>query len=286
MSTHRALHITAREHALERGLLRRGRRLRHHRVHRTEASRDLGHGVVVGPALERRVGVLRKGGTCGGVGRVGAVEWGWGYHGGLQVVERAVDGRRHFGRLGPVSGRRVGVEWGAREGGIGYRLSGEHVAHRGWDIDVGRVAIGKVEPFGGGHLGAVREGPLELGGRRGRGCGVRGGGGRLLLLDLQGKFLGETRALVVGEAGEEALSELVQETLLRLDRADGGDQVLFPVPRRTVVGVDVRGGRQLEIDHDRGVVREREEGKGRYVVGEAYGIAVGLWRSVSARDVH
>ena len=116
------------------------------------------------------------------------------------------------------------------------------------------------------------------------GCGAAGG--RLLLLDLQGKFLGETRAFVVGEAGEEALSVRVQETLLRLDRADGGDQVLFPVPRRTVVGVDVRGGRQLEVGYDRGVVREREEGKGRYFVGEAYGIAVGLWRRVGAREMH
>ena len=183
MSTHRALHITAPKHALERGLLGRSRRLRHHHIHRAETSCDLGHGVVVRPALERRVGVLRKGGACGGVGRVGTVERGWGYHGGLHVhglaVERAVDGRRHLARFGPVSSRWVGVEWGAREGrGVGNRLGGEHVAHRGWDVDMG-VVFGKVEPFGGGCLGAVREGPLELCGGRGRGHGVRGGGGAL-----------------------------------------------------------------------------------------------------------
>ena len=168
----------------------------------------------------------------------------------------------------------MGVEWGAGErGGIGYRLGGEHVAHRGWDIDVGRVALGKVKPFGGRNFGGVCEGSLELG-RRGQ--GVRGGGGRMSLLGLQGKFLGESRAFVVGQAGEKALSELVQETLLRLDRADGGDQVLLPVSRGTVVSIDVRGRCQLEVGHDGGVMGEREEGKGGYFMGEAYRVAIGL----------
>lgn len=98
----------------------------------------------------------------------------------------------------------------------------------------------------------------------------------MLLLCLQGQFLGETRAFVVGQASEEALSELVQESLFRLDRADGGDQMLFPVTRPTVVSVDIGGGRQLEIRHDRGVVGEREKGECGYFMGESYGIAAGL----------
>ena len=58
-------------------------------------------------------------------------------------------------------------------------------------------------------------------------------------LFLQCKLLGKTSAFIVGQASKEALSELVHKTLPRLDRADGGDQVLFPVPCRTVVCVDV-----------------------------------------------
>lgn len=178
----------------------------------------------------------------------------------------------------------MGVEWGAPEGrGVGYRLGGQHIAHRGWDIHVGGVVVGKVEPLGRGHLGVVCEGPLEVCGGRGGGRGVRDGGGCWLLLGLQGQLLGKARAFVVGQAGEEALAEFVQETLFGLDGTDGGDEMLFPVSRCTVVGVDVGGGGELEVGDDGRVVGEREEGERGYFVGQPYGVTAGLLKNGSGR---